>query len=164
MLAGVGPVPAVLLVIAADEGWCRQTAEHVAALDALAVTHGVLAITQSDLGDPAGDEEARDYLQGPRSRASKRWPSTADGSGVDELRDALQRMLASLPPGSVRRDAAVGGPRLHGARRGTVVTGTLGSGHQRRRAGAARTAGVRPRHPEPRLSTAAGVRGSRAWH
>ena len=33
MLAGVGPVPAVLLVIAADEGWAAQTAEHVRALD-----------------------------------------------------------------------------------------------------------------------------------
>src|SRR5882757_3804483 len=31
MLAGIGPVPAVLLVVAADEGWCRQTAEHLAA-------------------------------------------------------------------------------------------------------------------------------------
>jgi selenocysteine-specific elongation factor len=37
MLAGVGPVPAVLLVVSADEGWMPQTAEHVGALDALGV-------------------------------------------------------------------------------------------------------------------------------
>ncbi len=30
MLAGVGPVPAVLFVVAADEGWMPQSEEHVA--------------------------------------------------------------------------------------------------------------------------------------
>ena len=40
MLAGVGPVPAVLLVVAADEGWMPQSAEHVDALTALGVRHG----------------------------------------------------------------------------------------------------------------------------
>ncbi len=30
MLAGVGPVPAVLFVVAADEGWMPQSAEHLA--------------------------------------------------------------------------------------------------------------------------------------
>ncbi len=39
MLAGVGPVPAVLFVVAADEGWMPQSAEHLAALDALGVRH-----------------------------------------------------------------------------------------------------------------------------
>src|ERR1700693_1647297 len=51
MLAGVGSIPAVLLVIAADEGWCAQTDEHVRALDALGVRHGVVAVTRSDLAD-----------------------------------------------------------------------------------------------------------------
>src|SRR5258705_13393095 len=52
MLAGVGPVPAVLLVVAADEGWMPQSAEHLAALDALGVRHALLAVTPSDLADP----------------------------------------------------------------------------------------------------------------
>ena len=52
MLAGVGPAPAVLLAVAADEGWMPQTAEHVAALDALGVRHALLAVTRSDLADP----------------------------------------------------------------------------------------------------------------
>jgi selenocysteine-specific elongation factor len=29
MLAGVGPVPAVLFVVAADEGWMPQSREHL---------------------------------------------------------------------------------------------------------------------------------------
>ena len=53
MLAGVGPVPAALVVVAADEGWMPQSAEHLAALHALGVRHGLLAVTRSDLADPA---------------------------------------------------------------------------------------------------------------
>src|SRR5579864_293217 len=52
MLAGVGPVPAVLFVVAADGGWMPQSAEHLAAIDALGVRHGLLVITRSDLADP----------------------------------------------------------------------------------------------------------------
>ena len=52
MLAGVGPVPAVLFTVAADGGWMPQSAEHLAALDALGICHGVLAVTRADLADP----------------------------------------------------------------------------------------------------------------
>src|SRR5581483_1351493 len=60
MLAGVGPVPAALVVVAADEGWMPQTEEHVAALDALQVRHALLAVTRCDLADPA--EATKDAL------------------------------------------------------------------------------------------------------
>src|SRR5215510_10176093 len=53
MLAGVGPVPAVMIVVAADEGWMPQSAEHLAAIDALTVRHGLLVVTRSDRADPA---------------------------------------------------------------------------------------------------------------
>src|SRR3954468_16199590 len=52
MLAGIGPVPAAMLVVAADEGWMPQSAEHLAALDALGVRHGLLVVTRSDLACP----------------------------------------------------------------------------------------------------------------
>src|SRR5262245_18290372 len=52
MLAGVGPVPAAMMVVAADEGWKPQSAEHLAALDALGVRHGILVVTRADLADP----------------------------------------------------------------------------------------------------------------
>ena len=52
MLAGLGPAPAVLLVVAADEGWREQSAEHLAAVDALSVRYGLVAVTRSDLADP----------------------------------------------------------------------------------------------------------------
>src|SRR5690349_1975654 len=53
MLAGIGPVPAVLFVVAADEGWMPQSAEHLAAIDALAISRGLLVVTRADLADPA---------------------------------------------------------------------------------------------------------------
>src|SRR6478752_2001619 len=40
MLAGLGPAPAVLFVVAADEGWRQQSAEHLAAIDALGLRRG----------------------------------------------------------------------------------------------------------------------------
>src|SRR6185503_3574582 len=87
MLAGVGPVPAVLFVVAADEGWMPQSAEHLAALDALAVRHGVLAVTRADLADPAlAEEEAREYLRGTSLADIEAVPvSAVDGTGVDDL-------------------------------------------------------------------------------
>ncbi|HEV3290667.1 MAG TPA: GTP-binding protein, partial [Streptosporangiaceae bacterium] len=56
MLAGVGPAPAVLLVVAADGGWMPQSAEHLAAIDAVGIRHGLLAVTRCDLADPGGPQ------------------------------------------------------------------------------------------------------------
>jgi selenocysteine-specific elongation factor len=52
MLAGAGPTPAVMFVVAADEGWKPQSAEHLAAIDALGVRDGILVISRADLADP----------------------------------------------------------------------------------------------------------------
>jgi len=49
MLAGVGPAPLVLFVVAADEGWKPQSEEHLEILDVLGVSHGVVALTKVDL-------------------------------------------------------------------------------------------------------------------
>src|SRR4029079_18663811 len=65
MLAGVGPVPAVLFVVAADEGWMPQSAEHLLALHALGVRHGILAVTKTDIMEPdLAAEEALDEFRG----------------------------------------------------------------------------------------------------
>src|ERR1700681_4785419 len=67
MLAGVGPVPAVLFMVAADEGWMPQSAEHLAVLDALGIRRGLLVITRSDLADP-GPARAQASAEIARSR------------------------------------------------------------------------------------------------
>src|SRR3954471_9941300 len=53
MLAGAGPVPAVLFVVAATEGWMPQSEEHLAALQALGVGHVLVVISKADLDDPS---------------------------------------------------------------------------------------------------------------
>jgi selenocysteine-specific elongation factor len=52
MLAGIGPVPAVMFVVAADDGWRPQSAEHLSTIDALGIRRGLLVVTRSDLRDP----------------------------------------------------------------------------------------------------------------
>ncbi len=54
MLAGVGGIDAVLFVIAADEGVMPQTREHLAILDLLKTSNGIIVLTKCDL---INDEE-----------------------------------------------------------------------------------------------------------
>ncbi|HEX4093583.1 MAG TPA: selenocysteine-specific translation elongation factor [Trebonia sp.] len=145
MLAGLGPVPAVMFVVAADGGWMPQSAEHLAAVDALGVRHGILVVTRADLADPGrATREALAQIE-PTSlgRVEAVSVSAVTGQGLDELRAALGRLVARLrdsaSPGAAEADAGASpGARppvrlwidrsftIKGA--GTVVTGTLPAG------------------------------------
>src|SRR5918994_1567985 len=48
MLAGAGGISVCLFVVAANEGWKPQSAEHLAILDILGISHGVVALTKVD--------------------------------------------------------------------------------------------------------------------
>ncbi|MGH3775118.1 MAG: selenocysteine-specific translation elongation factor [Pseudonocardiaceae bacterium] len=131
MLAGVGPVPAVMFVVAADEGWMPQSREHLEALHALDVRHGLLVVTRSDLMDPElAREEALEHLAGSSlGRLPAVCVSGVTGAGLDELRAALGAMVATLPAPDVEADVRLWVDRaftIRGA--GTVVTGTLSGG------------------------------------
>ena len=52
MLAGAGGIDVALFVVAADEGFMPQSAEHLQVLDFLRVSGGVVALTKSDLVAP----------------------------------------------------------------------------------------------------------------
>lgn len=134
MLAGIGPVPAVLFVVAADEGWMPQSTEHLAALHALDVRHGLLAVTRSDLADPgpataaALAELARTSLGQVEAVAV----SPPTGAGVPELRAALGRLLSRLPDPDRAAPVRLWIDRSFSIRgSGTVVTGTLAAGRIR---------------------------------
>jgi selenocysteine-specific elongation factor len=134
MLAGAGPAPAVMFVVAADEGWKPQSAEHLAAIDALGVRDGILVVTRADLADPGPAlKQAAAKITGtslgrgcgPEAVAV----SALTGQGMADLVAALGRLAARLPRpdpgGAVRlwldRVFAIKGS-------GTVVTGTLQEG------------------------------------
>jgi selenocysteine-specific elongation factor len=114
MLAGVGPVPAAMLVVAADAGWMPQSAEHLAALDALGVQSGLLVVSRADLADP----------EPARRQAAEIIAST--------LRSEISALVKALPPADTDADVRLWVDRsftLRGA--GTVVTGTLAAGRLR---------------------------------
>jgi selenocysteine-specific elongation factor len=136
MLAGVGSVPAALVVVAADDGWSAQTAEHVAVLDALGVRHALLAVTKADLADPASVlADARERLAatslgtGPMGDVPGVAVSAATGAGVPDVVAALEALLAGLPAPDPDAPVRLWIDRafpVKGA--GTVVTGTLAAG------------------------------------
>jgi len=131
MLAGVGAVPAALVVVAADEGWMPQSAEHLAALDALGVRYGLLAVTRSDLADPGpATAQARERIAASSlGEVEAVAVSGATGAGLDELRGALDRLVARLPAPDPAAPVRLWMDRSFTIRgSGTVVTGTLGAG------------------------------------
>src|ERR1700742_289702 len=165
MLAGLGPVPAVLMVVAADGGWMPQSAEHLAAINALGISHGLLAVTRADLADPgpvlrrAQSELAATSL-GPVEAVAV---SAVTGAGLPELRQALARLAGALPvpdPAAPVRLWVDRAFSIHGS--GTVVTRTLPAGTVRTGGELLLTPSLRPvrvRAIESRQRSADQVRG-----
>lgn len=139
MLAGLGPAPAVMLVVAADEGWREQTEEHLLAVEALRLGQGLIVVTRSDLADPgpalgeARERVARGWLG--QGRSPEQVPavsvSARTGAGLPELERALAQVCRSTPPvpsGATAR-LRLWADRVFTVRgSGTIVTGTLESG------------------------------------
>ena len=146
MLAGAGPVPAVMFVVAADEGWMPQSAEHLAAIDALGVRHGILVVTRSDLADPApalreaaleiaatsmGRGAAPSAAAGGRSQGGVEAVavSARTGEGLPDLVAALGTLAARLPEPDPSDGVRLWLDRVFAIKgSGTVVTGTLPAG------------------------------------
>src|SRR5581483_4862283 len=103
MLAGVGGIDLALLVVAADEGVMPQTREHLAILDLLGVSRGVVAITKADLVEQDWLElveaDVAETLDGTTLAGSPLVACSAvTGQGLDELRQTIQQALADTTP------------------------------------------------------------------
>jgi selenocysteine-specific elongation factor len=134
MLAGASPAAVTLLVVSADDGPMPQTHEHLEILDLLGVSHGLVAITKTDLVDDSTAEVAaelvREALAGTSLADAPVVPvSAVTGYNLDKLRETLLSVLAGLPA-----EHDEGRPRLWVDRSfsirgtGTVITGTLRNG------------------------------------
>ncbi|WP_311520199.1 selenocysteine-specific translation elongation factor [uncultured Corynebacterium sp.] len=134
MLAGVGPAPVVLFVVAADEGWQAQSTDHRDALRALRIEHGVVALSRADRADAARRAEVVAQVETELAgTALADAPivevSAKTGEGVGTLRTELDQVLAAMPapdPQARVRLWVDRGFSVKGA--GTVVTGTLAAG------------------------------------
>ena len=131
MLAGVGAIDLALLIIAADESVMPQTREHLAILDILQITRGLVVITKTDLVDEEMVElvkaDIEDTLEGTSFEGCPMVGVSAyTGDGMDELKATMDGILDET---NARED--LGRPRLPIDRCftisgfGTVVTGTL---------------------------------------
>lgn len=134
MLAGVGPAPVVLFVVAADEGWQAQSTDHRDAVRALGVHHGVVALTRADRADDARRAEViaqvRAELAGTALVDAPLVPVSAiTGEGVDTLRAELDAVLAGMSAPDATARVRLWVDRAFSVKgAGTVVTGTLAAG------------------------------------
>jgi selenocysteine-specific elongation factor len=135
MIAGVGSIDLALLIVAADDGWMRQTEEHLQILTYLGVKRAVIALTKSDLGDAERTgKEIRNQLRNTAFARSPIIPtSVRTDEGIENLKNAVASECSTI---QAQRDLRK--PRLfidraftlHGI--GTVVTGTLIGGQLHR--------------------------------
>jgi selenocysteine-specific elongation factor len=133
MLAGLGPAPVVCLVVAADEGWRAQSAEHRDAIRALGIDRGIVAITRSDLAPGRAPEVAEQVRRELVDTGLRDAPviavSARTGDGITELVSALDKVLQATPKPALDSRIRLWIDRaftIRGA--GTVVTGTLAAG------------------------------------
>ena len=105
MLAGVGPVPAAMLVVAADEGWMPQSAEHLAALTRSACGTGCSSSPARPGRPGAGDRPGRCAELAATSLGAVEAVAVSGvtGAGLDELRAALDRLVAAAARARRRR-------------------------------------------------------------
>ncbi|MEZ4521071.1 MAG: selenocysteine-specific translation elongation factor [Thermomicrobiales bacterium] len=131
MLAGVGGIDAAILVVAADDGPMPQTREHLAILDLLEISTGVVVLSKRDLVDPDWLElveaETRDTLQGTLLENAPIVPvSSTTGEGMEDLLPALEAILTDVDLNGRRGRARLPVDRVFAVSGfGTVVTGTL---------------------------------------
>ena len=137
MLAGVGAVDACLFVVDANEGWKPQTEEHLRILDLLGVEHGVVALTKVGLASDDLVElailDVEDRVAGTFLEDAPVVPvDSLDGTGIEDLKAALDELLANAPDAVDRGSPRLWIDRAFAAKgSGTVVTGTLTGGRIR---------------------------------
>jgi selenocysteine-specific elongation factor len=134
MLAGATGIDHVVLVVAADDGPMPQTREHLAIIDLLGLSRGVVALTKADLVSNArlteAEAEVRALLAPTALAGVDVLPvSSVTGSGLDALEAHLWSARAALPQFSERGAFRLAVDRSFSlAGIGTLVTGTAVAG------------------------------------
>ncbi|MBU1881347.1 selenocysteine-specific translation elongation factor, partial [bacterium] len=131
MLSGVTTVDAVILVIAADDGFMPQTEEHFEILKLLNVERGMVALTKIDMVDPDWldlvEDDIRQKLEGSFLEDAPIYRiDSLSGKGIPEINDAILKLAAELPPKPDRGVFRMYADRIFSMRgSGTVIAGTV---------------------------------------
>ena len=134
MIAGVGGIDAVMLVIAADDGWMPQSQEHFQIVRLLGIRHGLIVVNKIDLVEPDWldllQQDIKEKVSGSFLADAPIFRVSAQtGEGFEALKGYLDEISSSL---AARRD--IGKARLYIDRSfiqagiGGVITGTLRGG------------------------------------
>ncbi len=132
MLSGAYGMDIVLFVVDAKEGVQEQTLEHLAILDLLGISNGILVMTKSDLATPDELAEATEMTQEMLIGTTLEGIPTVSvssitGAGIDTLKQTIVEQVAL----ATEVEESDGIPRLYVDRVftvqgfGIVVTGTL---------------------------------------
>ena len=132
MLSGAYGMDIVLFVVEAKEGVQEQTLEHLAILDLLGISNGILVMTKSDLATPEELAEATEMTQEMLVGTTLEGIPTVSvssitGAGIDTLKQTIVKQVALAT--EVEENDGI--PRLYVDRVftvqgfGIVVTGTL---------------------------------------
>lgn len=132
MLSGAYGMDIVLFVVDAKEGVQEQTLEHLAILDLLGISNGIIVVTKSDLATREELEEATEMTQEMLVGTSLEGiPSISVSSITGEGIDTLKQMIVEQVDLATKAQEHDGIPRLYVDRVftvqgfGVVVTGTL---------------------------------------
>ena len=134
MLAGVGAVDACLFVVDATEGWKEQSEEHLRITQLLGIRHGIVALTKVGMVDEEWRQLARLDVEDRVAGTFLDGAPIVDvdsptGRGIEDLRRALDALLATLPPPDDIDRPRLWVDRVFAAKgSGTIVTGTLTCG------------------------------------
>lgn len=139
MIAGAGGIDAVMLVVAADDGWMPQSEEHFQITKLLGIRHGWVVINKCDLAQSDWldllESDIRDKLSGSFLDGCPILRISAEtGEGFDDLRKLLDNCSESIPPrtetGKARLfiDRSFVRPGIGGVVTGTLRGGTLSEG------------------------------------
>ena len=137
MLAGASGIDFALLTVAADDGIKPQTLEHLAILDLLGISQGIIALTKADIVTPDRIAEVTGQIQAALAGtvldgADILAVSALTGRGIDELRSNLVTAAKTIRARSSEGRLRLAVDRvftLSGV--GVVVTGTVLSGFVR---------------------------------
>lgn len=134
MIAGAGGIDAVLMIVAADDGWMPQSQEHLQIIRLLGIKYGLIILTKIDLAETSwADLVADDIRQKVKGTFLEDAPIIRVSSETGEGFERLKKEIESLASNIISRED-IAKPRLYADRSfiiqgiGGIVTGTLRGG------------------------------------